>query len=191
MIKKLSILLVITVIAAALAGCAQFFYQPPMAKFNHEKHVDTLFKQQKDCFFCHKLPDIETMIKMGGELKITPELKVENQCHTCHRDEPTKIAAAPQNCNTCHDNMKAMKPADHVNNWINMHAVPASLDSKKCSTCHQDWYCESCHSRQFSYENFRHSRSFKLKHSMEAMIDPGSCDSCHKVDFCIDCHRKD
>jgi len=191
MIRKSLLLILIIIVLATAIGCAQFYYQSPLAKFNHEKHVEVLFQQQKDCFYCHKLPNIETFIKQGGDLKIAPELKVDGKCHTCHKDQATKIASAPQNCNSCHDNMKVMKPADHLNNWTNMHAVPASLNSKDCESCHKEWYCESCHSKTSSSESFRHSRSFKLKHSMEAMIDPGSCDACHKVSFCIDCHRKD
>ncbi|MGD9807944.1 MAG: cytochrome c3 family protein [Deferribacterales bacterium] len=189
--KRFSWFLLIIITVAAAAGCAQFYYQSPLAKFNHEKHVDILFQQKKDCFYCHQLPDIKTFVEQGGELKITSELKIDGKCHTCHKDQETKIASAPQNCSSCHENMKVMKPEDHVNNWTNMHAVPATLDKASCNSCHQDWFCESCHSKQNSMENLRHSRSFKLKHSLEAMVDPGSCDSCHRVDFCISCHRKD
>ena len=82
-----------------------------------------------------------------------------------------------------------MKPEDHLTQWTQMHAVPASLDKKSCDSCHSDWYCESCHSKQYSAENYRHPRAFKLRHSVEAMMDPASCDSCHKASFCIDCHR--
>ncbi|WP_277656613.1 cytochrome c3 family protein [Seleniivibrio woodruffii] len=188
MIRKLSWLILL--IVPVIYGCSQFYYQSPVTKFNHEAHVDILFQQKRDCFFCHKLPSIETMIKSGGQLKIAADLKIDGKCHSCHRDVPTKVASAPQNCSTCHENMKVLKPADHVNNWNTLHSVPAKLDSKSCETCHKQWYCESCHSKQNSLENYRHSRSFKLKHSLEATIDPGSCDKCHRVDFCITCHRK-
>jgi hypothetical protein len=191
MIRKLSLFLLTIICIAAVYGCAQFYYQSPLVKFNHEKHVEVLFQQKKDCFYCHKLPDVAAFINQQGELKITSELKVDGKCHTCHKDQPTKIASAPQNCSTCHENMKVMKPEDHLKNWTNLHAVNAALDKKECESCHQEWFCESCHSSQNSAESLRHSRSFKLTHSMEAMIDPGSCDSCHRVDFCITCHRKD
>jgi len=190
MYRKLALILLIAFIATIL-GCTKFYYQSPYVKFNHEQHVNILFQQQKDCFYCHKLPDIETIVKQGGDVKITPELKIDGKCHTCHKDQATKVAKAPQSCNTCHENMKIMKPEDHVNNWTELHAAPAAADSKDCESCHKQWYCESCHSNQFASDTKRHSRSFKLKHSMEAMIDPGSCDACHKVSYCIDCHRKD
>jgi len=189
MYRKILLLLVFAV--AAVLGCTKFYYQTPYVKFNHEKHVDILFQQQKDCFYCHKLPKIEEIIMQQGELKITPELKIDGKCHTCHKDEATKVASAPQNCTACHENMKVMKPDDHVNNWVNIHEVPASVNSKECESCHKNWYCESCHTKQFSLESLRHTRSFKLKHSLEAQVDPGSCDTCHRVEFCIDCHRKD
>ncbi|MCD8554993.1 cytochrome c3 family protein [Seleniivibrio sp.] len=189
MIKKVSWLLLLVV--PVIFGCTQFYYQSPVTKFNHEKHVDILFQQKKDCFHCHKLPSIETMIKQGGELKIAADLKIDGKCHSCHRDIETRVASAPQNCSTCHENMKVLKPADHLNNWKNMHAAPATLDSRSCQTCHDEWYCESCHSKQNSMENMRHSRSFKLKHSIDVYTDPGSCDTCHRVEFCISCHRKD
>ncbi len=189
MIKK--VLWLLLLIVPVIFGCTQFYYQSPVTKFNHEKHVDILFQQKKDCFHCHKLPSIETMIKQGGELKIAADLKIDGKCHSCHRDIETRVSAAPQNCSTCHENMKVLKPADHLKNWKEMHAAPATLDSRSCQTCHDEWYCESCHSKQNSMENMRHSRSFKLKHSLEASIDPGSCDTCHRVEFCISCHRKD
>ncbi|ADD67574.1 hypothetical protein Dacet_0794 [Denitrovibrio acetiphilus DSM 12809] len=189
MIKKFSWLLLIMITFAAVFGCAKFYYQSPLVKFNHEEHVDILFQQKRDCFYCHKLPNIETFIQQDGELKITPELKVDGQCHTCHKNRNTKVASAPHNCNICHENMKVMRPDDHVNNWMTLHAAEASLNMKECESCHKDWYCESCHTKQNSAEKIRHSRSFKLKHSMEAMIDPGSCDTCHRVDFCMTCHR--
>lgn len=188
--KYLWLLLILPVII----GCTtKFYYQSPYTKFNHEKHVDILFQKQKDCFYCHKLPDPETFMKQANSdnTKVVPDLKIDGKCHTCHRNPDTRVAKAPRNCNTCHDNMKVLKPADHVQNWKEVHSVPASLDSKSCMTCHSEWFCQSCHSKVNSSEKMRHSRSFKLKHSMEAMIDPGSCDTCHRVEFCIKCHRKD
>lgn len=179
------------IILPTVMGCTAFYYQSPYTKFNHEKHVDVLFQQQKDCFFCHKMPSADTFMKQGDSAKVTPELKIDGKCHSCHRDPDTRVAKAPHKCSTCHDNMKVLKPADHVKNWKEVHAVPASMDSKKCATCHSQWYCENCHSKVHSVDKYRHPRSFKLKHSMEAMIDPGSCDTCHRVEFCIKCHRKD
>lgn len=180
-----------------ICGCSTFYYQSSLAKFTHETHVDILFEQHKDCSYCHKLAAIEKLIQQEGEFKIAPdlekaasEIKLEGQCHSCHKDEATKVATATGTCSTCHEHLKAMKPGDHVNNWKQVHGVPASLDSKNCQSCHKDWYCTSCHSQSKSIGNFMHSRTYRLRHSLEAMVDPASCDSCHRVDFCIDCHLK-
>jgi len=189
MYRKLALILLLAFIAT-LIGCTKFYYQSPYAKFKHEQHVDILFQQQKDCFYCHKLPDIETIVKQGGEIKMTSELKIDGKCHTCHKDQATKVAKAPQSCDSCHENMKIMKPDDHSNNWTELHAAPAAADSKDCESCHKEWYCESCHTNTVSTEALRHSRSFKLTHSTEAYIDPGSCDSCHQISYCMSCHDK-
>ncbi len=180
----------------AVYGCSLFYYQPPLAKFNHERHVNVLFEQQRDCTYCHKLPVVESLLQKGDDVKIPPELtvlklKMDSKCHSCHKDEATKVAQAPKGCDACHENMKTMKPVDHVSNWKTMHAVPAGLDRKTCDGCHDGWYCESCHSQQTSLNGVMHSRAFKLKHSLEAMVDPGACDTCHRISFCIDCHQKE
>lgn len=173
-----------------LVGCTKFYYQTPYVKFNHEEHVSVLFEEKKDCFYCHKLPDIETLINQESNFKISADLKIDNTCHTCHKDAGTKLASAPQNCYVCHDNLKTLKPEDHLPQWTKLHAVPATLERDSCSTCHSDWFCENCHSMQYSKDNYRHSRAFKLTHSVEAKIDPASCDSCHRVSFCTSCHVK-
>ena len=176
-------------------GCSMFYYRSPLAKFNHEEHVETLFEQQKDCAYCHKLAEIEKLIQQEGKFEIAPEykklaseLKLDGKCHSCHTDAATRVATAPRNCGICHEHMKALKPDNHVNNWKRMHAVQASVDRNNCQRCHNDWYCESCHSQQKSMRGFMHSRTFKLKHSVEATVDPASCGTCHRVDFCIECH---
>lgn len=196
MYGKFSCLLILVLLT--VHGCSRFYYQPPLVKFKHEKHVDILFEQQKECAYCHILPAIDTLIQQGGEFKMTPELnkmahelKIDGKCHSCHKDQTTKADKAPKNCVTCHENMKTMKPTDHVNNWKRMHSVPAGLDRKECGNCHKDWYCQSCHTQQKSLDNFMHSRTFRLKHSLEALVDPGSCGTCHRVSFCIDCHQRD
>ncbi len=190
-------LLKLILVLLTISGCAKFYYQSPLAKFNHEEHVNTLFETKKDCAYCHKLAAIEKLIQQEGEFKISPELKkeaseikLEGQCHSCHKDKATRVATAPGNCETCHEYLKGMKPDNHVNDWKRMHAVPASLDRENCQSCHKDWYCQSCHSQQKSVNKMMHSRTFKLKHSTEAMVDPGSCGTCHRVDFCIECHLK-
>lgn len=195
---------IVALVLLTVYGCSTFYYQPPLAKFNHENHVTALFEQQKDCTFCHKLPAIEALIERGllsdntaAELKTIlksehkPELKIDTKCHSCHKDRATKVAKAPQQCGACHETMKTMKPGDHVKNWTRMHAVPAGLDKKGCQNCHKQWYCETCHSQQYSMERRMHSRTFRLRHSMEALVDPGSCSSCHRVDFCIECHLEE
>jgi hypothetical protein len=179
-------------------GCSKFYYQPPLTKFSHEEHINILFEQQKDCAYCHNLVAIDKLIQQEAEFKKNPELKrsaselkLEGQCHSCHKDQATSVAKAPRKCSTCHEYLKAMKPDNHVNDWKRMHAVPASTDRENCQSCHKNWYCQSCHSQQKTMGSFMHSRTYKLKHSFEAMVDPASCDACHRVDFCIECHLKD
>ncbi|WP_022850474.1 cytochrome c3 family protein [Limisalsivibrio acetivorans] len=183
-------LLILTAFIIAAVGCSKFYYRTPYLAFNHEKHVDILFQQEKDCFYCHKLPDLESFAFQGQDFKIDAELKIDGKCHDCHKDETTRVAKAPGNCKVCHDNLKTMKPDDHQADWTKLHAVPAKLDKSSCESCHSDWYCEDCHSKQKSIEDLRHPRAYKLTHSMDAMIDPGSCDVCHRTGFCIECHSR-
>lgn len=178
-------------------GCSTFYFQSPLAKFSHEEHVETLFEHKKDCSYCHKLAEIEKLIQKEGVYEVAPEFKksaldleLEGKCHSCHKDEATRLPDAPHNCSLCHENLKCMKPDTHINNWKRLHAVSASVDRKNCQSCHKDWFCASCHSQQKSVNHFMHSRTFKLKHSLEAAVDPGSCGTCHRVDFCIECHLR-
>lgn len=187
------LLMILLMVVSTICSCSKFYYQSPLTKFNHEEHIDSLFEQQKDCSFCHKLASIEKLIQQEGKYKVAPklkkaatEIKLEGQCHSCHKDKATKVATATSNCGTCHEHLKSMKPDNHVSYWRRLHAVPASIDSNNCQNCHKAWYCESCHSQQKTAYSFRHSRTYKLKHSVEALVDPGSCGTCHRVDFCID-----
>lgn len=187
MIKKV---LLFFMTALFFVGCSKFFYKSPYGQYNHETHVEILFKQNRDCFYCHKLPDIETIkIDNKGLSEIKPELEIEGKCHSCHKEPETKIAKAPEACSTCHQNMKLMKPKSHVNEWERLHGVPAKLNQKDCASCHSEWYCENCHTEQYALKYSRHPRNFKIYHSLEASIDPGSCGSCHREYFCVDCHR--
>jgi hypothetical protein len=188
--QKRMTLVLLAILPILFYGCTKFYYKSPYVTFNHEQHVNILFEQKKDCFYCHKLPDVETFITQGADFKIGAELKIDNTCHSCHKDELTKLPSAPKNCYACHENMKTMMPDDHLNQWVSMHTVPATLDKKSCESCHSDWYCETCHSKQYTKDGYRHSRSFKVFHAVEARLDPSSCDSCHKTNFCLDCHKK-
>ena len=185
--KSILFLAALTVI---LIGCTKFYTQSPYRTFNHEQHVAILFEEKKDCFYCHQLPDANTFLNLKGNFSVKAELKIDNTCHICHKDVPTKMNFAPQNCYVCHDNLKTMKPEDHVSQWVDLHVVPATLNKKDCDSCHSDWYCENCHSKQYTRENYRHPEAFRITHSVEAMMNPDSCDSCHRISFCRDCHRK-
>lgn len=175
-----------------VAGCTSFIYKKPNSFYNHEKHVDILLKQNKDCFYCHNLPKTDniSLDDLRNLLKSGPEIKIDGKCHVCHRDTETKIAKAPSKCETCHIDMKNYKPADHMKDWIKQHSTNAKVNSEDCKTCHTDWYCRNCHSKQNTVEFKRHTGSFKLRHSIEAIIDPASCGSCHRTYFCIECHKK-
>jgi hypothetical protein len=184
-------LLMLFFIIMFFAGCAGFFYKTPYSTFDHEKHVEVLFEKKKDCFYCHQLPDIKDIKELKEKKKgIDPEIAIEGKCHSCHKEPETKVANAPGDCGACHQNMKLMKPNDHINEWENLHSIAGKLDKKKCDSCHSEWYCENCHTKRYTVEYNRHPRNYRVYHSVEAMIDPGSCGTCHRTYFCIDCHRK-
>lgn len=171
-----------------LTACTGFIYKKPNSFYNHEKHVNILFKNNKDCFYCHSLPKLENFDLSKIDLKnIGPELKIEGNCHVCHRNPDTKIKEAPSDCATCHQNMKEVLPENHLNNWLKTHSVEAATKND-CKTCHSEWYCIKCHNNNYAVENFRHPVAYRIYHSTEAFIDPASCGACHRVGFCVDCH---
>jgi len=188
MVKKLFLFLIFGLL---IAGCAGFFYKSPYSTFNHEKHVEILFEKKKDCFYCHQLPDIKDIKELKTIKKgIEPELEIEGKCHSCHKEPETRVAKAPSTCITCHQNMKIMKPVDHVAQWDTMHSVAGKLKEKECASCHSEWFCQNCHTNRYTLERNRHPRNYRLVHALEAMIDPGSCSTCHRAYFCLDCHKE-
>jgi hypothetical protein len=191
-VKKLSKILAVAATLVFISSCSWFTYKSPNSFYNHEKHVEILYKQDKNCFYCHTLPNLEKMDEETIKKVILQkkDLKIDGKCHTCHRNPETRLAEAPFRCETCHVNMKDMKPADHIKGWDRIHSIQAKTNKKECQKCHSDRFCDTCHKKVYNVVNFKHPASFRTVHSLNAMIDPASCGTCHRVSFCNECHRK-
>ena len=102
--------------------------------------------------------------KNGADIR--PLLNSSNQCEACHRglevSEKVSRANMPQmadclvchnkidppfSCEFCHANGMALKPANHVSDFLDTHSrKDAKLDRTTCAVCHaRKFTCMGCH----------------------------------------------
>lgn len=165
-------------------------------RFDHEKHIEQIFKPQGiKCSTCHNFSQEEgskKLIPNENFSKSTFSKPLKDICHSCHRSAETTQKEAPKECYACHrniDNLKAIKPKNHENMaWKNAHATEARINGQACMNCHITSHCVKCHLRRNDIELSNHSRNFKFFHSVQARTQPQRCDACHSKSFCINCH---
>lgn len=161
-------------------------------KFNHQAHSKPLASQGVTCLDCHRFdltieaaqPDVAKELSALG---IHPGSAA---CHSCHTTEATRMAAAPAECISCHENLLPLRPADHDLSWMRLHASIARTQPAQCESCHRQNECVDCHARRDTIQTRVHERNFRFFHSIAARANPMQCGSCHREDFCIGCHQQ-
>lgn len=158
--------------------------------FDHQRHAKTFAVAEVECIDCHRFDFvIDTSNETVGRTLSTRGLYDGSAaCHTCHVDEETRMAAAPDTCLTCHTNIAPLLPDNHQVAWLEVHAADARANPAQCESCHRQSYCVDCHNRRDSIQTIAHERNFLFLHGIEARADPMQCSSCHREDFCINCH---
>jgi hypothetical protein len=159
--------------------------------FNHAGHEKTFAAAGVRCLDCHQFSlTIDT-----GETQIAEALSAHalrggsTACHFCHSsDSPGKMAGAPSDCRSCHENLAPLRPADHEIAWIKMHGASARNNPVECESCHRQSQCIDCHERRDSVQTLGHERNFRFLHGIEARANPMQCSACHRPDYCINCH---
>lgn len=148
-------------------------------KFSHKLHHDREIK----CAECHR--GIEDAQAILTSFKLTMD-----DCINCHKSKN-----ASTECSACHkEDMKATKPASHMQNWKQNHGgvyrtgYDSSEVSSKCSLCHSDSSCLACHQieRPRNHTDFWRTKG----HGVNASFDRETCATCHRVDFCVRCHKE-
>jgi len=131
-----------------------------VSKFSHHQHLK----------LGNAAPVIAAAIDSGDYLSpvgdIRRHLDTKNACEACHRgmEESTAVSDAnipqmadclvchdkidlPFSCETCHDNVAALRPVTHTSNWIDLHSSgKANLNKPSCAVCHgRKFTCMGCH----------------------------------------------
>lgn len=161
-------------------------------KFDHAKHAATLSSADIACGDCHRFDLViesadENLARSLSSRGLYPG---SAPCHYCHQPGPTKMAAAPGGCRTCHENLLPLKPSDHDLAWSKVHATMAQAEPTRCEGCHAQKECIDCHERRDTVQTIVHERNFRFFHGIEARANPMQCGSCHREDFCIRCHQQ-
>jgi len=171
--------------------------------FPHEEHAGT---QKMACETCHQGLEKDE----NGMASHIPAMTV---CATCHND-----IKVPNNCEKCHTNFAALRPADHNrNDFLHEHKFEARLGDPRCATCHTQESCIDCHSGASLVnvdpsgrdlvspraprltENDRgqgmrltkvHDLNFRYTHGVTAAGRIDECRTCHDEQvFCTTCHE--
>ncbi len=172
------------------ASYSAFSTRDARGKFNHARHAARLQAAHVVCLDCHRFDVLIDAPKeeMARELSMHALFGRGEACHYCHGPSDTRLAEAPVACTTCHDNLLALKPADHEVAWMKVHASVARSNLTQCESCHRQSYCIDCHERRDTIQTRVHDRNFRFFHSVEVHANPMQCGSCHREDFCINCH---
>ena len=208
--RRLTVLIAAALLmAVAVVACRQYlptnrYLQPRSSsqaapgtrdargKFNHAGHAPRLAAAHVTCVDCHSfdvLIDAPTE-DMARELSTRTQQPGGEACHYCHGPGETRLAEAPSACTTCHENLTALRPADHEVAWLKVHASMARNNPVQCENCHRQSFCIDCHDRRDTIQTRVHDRNFRFVHSVEARANPMQCGSCHREDFCINCHTQ-
>lgn len=161
-------------------------------RFSHEQHTEVFAAHGQTCGDCHRFD----MVIDTGEEALAKSLSAHAlypgsaACHYCHGPGDTKMATAPGNCRTCHENLQPLKPLDHDIAWYRVHARVAEAAPGECENCHRQAECANCHETRDTIQTIVHQRNFLVFHSIEARANPMQCGSCHREDYCIRCHQQ-
>jgi len=153
--------------------------------FSHEVHEKVLKNEGFECFVCHTTGlEIEEEKEEEKMIEISKEsfFPGKETCHFCHFN-PQAGSIAPNECGTCHFNMRDIIPANHNFDWTSKHAIFAKADESSCESCHSPRFCADCHKRRDLPTLRVHDRNFRFIHGIEARANPRQCGSCHELRF--------
>lgn len=143
--------------------------------FAHRTHLE----RDTECAVCH-VGVSEVEIATVANL---PRMQVCMQCH--------QASLALQDCETCHEDYRLLRPESHSNLWVSIHRDQAKIDQTGCADCHGQDYCQSCHQTE-NLDGLVHDLNYMYNHSQDARVKAVECMSCHETrDFCSDCHRQE
>jgi cytochrome c7-like protein len=192
-----------------MSGCLRCHQAPDSASLGDAKSA---------CETCHLrgptgTARIQTMFPSGT---LRPPRWLHNAEHTPDFIERHKSVAADDSafcanchkedfCTDCHDGRT--RPRDiHPNDYLNMHAIEARMNTERCTSCHQQQsFCLDCHLRvgvaESSPPNAKDSGRFHPaksiwsdpprkpgSHGFEAERNLNACVSCHTERDCVACH---
>lgn len=199
----ITIVIVLTVGVLALVSCrkqdgddGKFAWnakrpQTMQETFSHEVHKPVLSKEGFECFVCHPMEvELDDEAEMEALIRASTEtfFPGKETCHFCHYN-PQAGNIAPDNCGSCHFNVREIQPANHNFDWTSRHVVFSKADVRDCETCHSPRFCEGCHEQRDVTVRRVHDRNFRFVHAIEARANPSQCGSCHKLkSFCDKCH---
>jgi Cytochrome c7 and related cytochrome c len=206
--RLLTLTAAVVVMAVVVAACRQYLpsnrylqlRQPSQAtystrdardKFNHARHASPLAAAHVTCVDCHRFDEKISASNEDAvrELSRAGLYPGGAPCHYCHT-QSTRMATAPSACTTCHENLLALKPADHEVAWLKVHGSMAANNPTPCENCHRQSFCVDCHSRRDTIQTRVHDRNFRYFHSVQARANPMQCGTCHREDFCTNCHQQ-
>lgn len=148
----------------------------PKEKKCYECHKEE--KANKDCKFCHQVPDDpRTFTPRERHLTFDHKKHLENEdigddCRRCHKDlpEPGQLDGLTPKmavCTGCHE---------HEEHY----------DNGECDRCHPDL-------TQYALKpisRFEHKGDYLHTHKNIARSRPDTCGTCHDQQFCADCHAR-
>jgi hypothetical protein len=191
-----------------MSGCFQCHQMPDSASRGEAKSA---------CETCHLRGDRGTRIRtMFASGTLYPPRWLHNAEHTPdfimrHRTVAADDSQFCANCHTenfctdCHDG-RVRPRSVHPNDYLNMHAIEARMQTQSCRSCHhQESFCLDCHLRvgvaESSPPNAKDSGRFHPPksiwsdppmrpghHGFEAERNLDACVSCHTERDCIVCH---
>lgn len=132
----------------------------PVARFNHAMHL----RMGDISRYIASAIDHKTYLQPAGDIRA--QLNPKNPCEACHRglEQSVEITRAvlpqmadclvchtqidpPFSCEDCHAKDAAIKPASHVEHFIDRHSAgKMALDKSTCAVCHgREFRCMGCH----------------------------------------------
>jgi hypothetical protein len=163
-----------------------------MKTFSHGTHRNVFEREKLECYACHTM----TARIAGDDKDVAEAIRASHEtfypgketCHGCHYN-PKQGNTAPDRCDLCHLDVRAIQPANHNFDWMNRHGVFAKADAGTCDSCHRPSTCQNCHERRDPSVRTVHDRNFRFTHAIEARANPMRCAQCHELrSFCQKCH---
>ena len=97
---------------------------------------------------------------------------------------------AGKSCIECHDDARALVPADHKMGWQKYHGKDALVKKQECALCHANRECNVCHASGVQGEKKPHPANYIAIHGRASKTGREQCMSCHRGgESCNSCHK--